>query len=83
MELQLLETFVGPRFYCGGGTDWNSEGRWYWANSLIPIEDFVWAKDQPNDGIMANYFAFGPGLGYYGGAFGDSDNYYPICQKFT
>ena len=29
MELQLLETFLGQRFYCGGGTDWNSEGRPY------------------------------------------------------
>ena len=84
MELQLLETFLGPRFYCGGGTDWNSEGRWYWANSLIPIEDFVWTKGEPNEGIKANYFAFWPTSGYYGADEGrGEDKYYPICQKFT
>ena len=44
MELQLLESFLGPRRFWGGGTDWNSEGHWYWAHSQIPIEDFVWGK---------------------------------------
>ena len=81
MELQLLETLLGPRFYWGGGTDWNSEGRWYWANSLIPIEDFVWAEGEPNDGIRANYLTFWPARGYY---MADELTHilYPLCQKF-
>ena len=82
MELLLLESLLGPRFYWGGGTDWNSEGRWYWANSLIPIEDFVWAKGEPNRGTEENYFTFWPELEYYGGDINhDSPGTYPICQR--
>ena len=83
MELQLLETLLGARLYWGGGTDWNREGQWYWAHSLIPVEDFVWAiKGQPNEGIRANNFAFWPTDGYYGAdESNNSRDHYIICQK--
>ena len=85
-ELQLLESLVGRRWYLGGGTDWKSEGRWYWANSLIPLEEFVWAESQPNDGISADFFVFWPNGRYYGADEGHhpdrQDIFYPICQKF-
>ena len=82
MELQLLESFVGPRQYWGGGTDWNREGHWYWAHSLIPIESFVWYKTEPNQRITENYMGFHPSQGYYCRDVGnDNDEYFPICQK--
>ena len=83
MELQLLETLLGERWYWGGGTDWNREGQWYWAHSLIPIETFVWGKEEPNRGINENYMVFFPKHGYY---CADIENEYgspyPICQKY-
>ena len=83
MELQLLESFLGPRTYLGGGTDWNREGQWYWANSLIPIESFVWDKGEPNHGTEENYLGFYAELGYYCADLGNTrTDYYPICQKY-
>ena len=83
MELQLLDSFLGPRFYLGGGTDWNREGQWYWAHSLIPIESFVWAKGQPNHRISENYLGFHPLTGYDCHDLGNTKtDLYPICQKY-
>ena len=53
MELQLLESFLGPRIYCGGGTDWNREGQWYWAHSLSPVGNFVWHDYEPDGDFLS------------------------------
>ena len=90
MQLEFLETVTGRgRAYWAGGTDWNREGQWYWAHSLMPIESFVWYSppfdgpaQQPNGDTNDNYMTFYPGLGYY---CDDVPNFwdqgYPICQK--
>ena len=82
MQLQLLQTVTGGRAYWAGGTDWNREGQWYWAHSLIPIESFVWYKGESQEGTNNNYMVFYPGLGYYcADVINDWDQGYPICQK--
>ena len=81
MEFQLLETLVGPRSYWGGGTDWNREGQWYWGNSLLPVEDFVWANSEPNSGSKYNYLYFFSGFYYHAADAGVNNKFYPICQK--
>ena len=80
MELKLLETFVGKRNYWGGGTDMNREGQWYWSHSLIPIEEFVWARGQPDGGAMSNYFVFSD-EDYMGDDYPSSSFAYALCQK--
>ena len=84
MELALLQTLTGPRFYWGGGTDMNREGQWYWSHSLRPINDQVWHPSQPNEGILANYFGFLFLFEYYGAdVVSDYDGAFPICQKMN
>ena len=80
MELQLLETLTGARFYWGGGTDLNREGQWYWSHSLIPIEDFVWARGQPDGGLLSNYFVFSD-QDYMGDDYPSSSFAYALCQS--
>ena len=82
MELALLETFVGKRFYWGGGTDLNREGQWYWSHSLIAIEEFVWARGQPDGGPLSNYFVFND-EDYMGEDYPSSSFAYALCQKFN
>ena len=82
MELEFLETHDGARNYWSGGTDWNREGQWYWANSLLPVEDFVWHTGQPDGGLNGgNYLDFYSGFNYFGSDYPGTGNFYPICQK--
>ena len=82
MELQLLETFTGKRNYWAGGTDMNREGQWYWSHSLIPIEEFVWARGQPDGGALSNYFVFND-EDYMGEDYPSSSFAYALCQKMS
>ena len=82
MELALLETLTGARFYWGGGTDMNREGQWYWSHSLIPIEEFVWARGQPDGGALSNYFVFND-EDYMGEDYPSSSFAYALCQKMS
>ena len=82
MELEFLETTDGARSYWSGGADWNREGQWYWANSLLPVEDFVWHTGQPDGGLNdGNYLDFYSGFNYFGSDHPGTGNFYPICQK--
>ena len=81
MELALLQTLTGPRFYWGGGTDMNREDQWYWSHSLIPMEEFVWARNQPDGGAMSNYFVFSDKDDHMGEDYPSSSFAYALCQK--
>ena len=50
----ILTDHEGDNHYLIGGTDQGREGSWYWANSLEPVEDFVWHNSEPNNGIEYN-----------------------------
>ena len=49
-----------------GATDIGREGKYYWAGSLDPVEDFVWSPGQPNAGADANCLILYAGWGYLG-----------------
>ena len=81
-QLQLLEIHTGHKNYWGGATDFGREGQWYWMNSLLPVEDFVWGTRQPYEGYDGNYLDFHSGFDYLGSvAVSHSSNKVPIFQK--
>ena len=81
MELQLLEVQTGPRDYWGGATDLGREGQWYWMNSLLPVEDFVWANGEPNGNTEENFIDFTSYLAYMLNDTVFNRSNFPICQK--
>ena len=81
MELQLLEVQTGPRDYWGGATDFGREGQWYWMNSLLPVEDFVWGNTEPNGNFNENYHEFYHTRDYLSQDINQNDANFPICQK--
>ena len=85
MQLKILDGITGPRYYWGGGTDWNREGQWYWAHSLLPVGSFIWHDVEPDGGLNQNHMDFSPERGYKCADVDiDSDLnqlLYPICQK--
>ena len=85
MQLQILDGLTGTRYYWGGATDWNREGQWYWAHSLLPVGSFIWHDVEPDGGLNQNHMDFSPERGYKCADVDiDSDLnqlLYPICQK--
>ena len=81
MELQLLEVQTGPRDYWGGGTDFGREGQWYWMNSLLPVDDFVWANGEPNGNTEENFIEFRYDHNYMLNDIEHNHADFPICQK--
>ena len=80
-QLQLLEIQTGSKSYWGGATDFGREGQWYWMNSLLPVEDFVWGWGQPNEGYDGNYLDFFSDT--LGSVSLSQSVRVPICQKKT
>ena len=65
--------------YWLGGTDKGRYGKWYWANSLETVQDFVWFTGEPNGGTTHNCMLYS----YIWDSAADApcDNtYYPLCQ---
>ena len=66
-----------------GGTDIGREGGWYWANSLLPVEDFMWHSGTPNCGTDCNCMIIANSYNYEGNDYNCQNKLYPICQKFN
>jgi len=67
-----------------GLTDANSEGRWYWIDSLKEAEFIPWGVWQPDGGKEANFGSMFAGFDYRWtdetSAFEYRGGAYPICQ---
>merc|ERR1711971_601806 len=53
-ELMFLQDNGVDNDWWIGATDQGREGRWYWANSLATVGDFIWFPGTPDDGTDCN-----------------------------
>ena len=81
MERFVIEGEDRRKSWWLGGTDQGRDGRWFWMNSLMAVEDFVWWQTQPNGGLEENcmYTTVDAGLSFWDTAC--TDTHYPICQN--
>merc|ERR1712228_564674 len=42
MELEILEQYVGKKFWWTGGNDIGFEGNWTWIQSNSEVGEFIW-----------------------------------------
>merc|ERR1712126_436427 len=49
MNIELLEAHEAPRHWWTGATDVGINGRWIWAPSSTPVEDFIWHTGYPKN----------------------------------
>ena len=54
MEIELLEAHEGKHFWWTGATDVGINGKWFWAPSLSPVEEFIWAPGYPKSELKNN-----------------------------
>ena len=87
MEMKAYESELltgREREWWIGLTDDNSEGRWFWINSLQVAEFLPWGVWQPDGDEMANFGAMFAGFGYRWtdetSAFEYRGGAHPICQ---
>ena len=79
MELQLLADNGKKHDWWTSGTDVGKQGRWFWAQSLQLVEQFVWGDDEPNTptnncmflSAARNFMVFDRNC---------ASEMYPICQ---
>merc|ERR1712172_383907 len=82
--LQMLLDFDSD-FAAGSwiaGTNVGSSGRWFWATTLSPVEDFVWADGEPsrsNNGTVS-CLMLATDFDLMGLSIECDRNEYPICQ---
>merc|ERR1719186_196062 len=81
MERFVIEGSGARKSWWLGGTDRGREGRWFWMNSLLAVEDFVWWQTQPSGGLKENcmYTTVDAGISFW-----DTDcteMHYPVCQR--
>merc|ERR1711990_936517 len=80
MEIGVLADHEGGRHWWTAGTDVGINGKWFWATSLTPVEDYVWppgfpdSRDTANCMILYSTVATGYNIGC------DYADAYPICQ---
>ena len=82
MALFLEESSGGKRHWWIGLSDAGSEGKWYWSNSLKPVNFTAWYDNQPDSGINANYAFMAFGYDYKWADAGKENTIYPLCQFF-
>merc|ERR1711962_1867340 len=54
MEIEVIEDYEGPHHWWTGATDVGINGKWFWAPSLSPVEDFIWTSEYPKNELTAN-----------------------------
>ena len=81
MMIGVLADHEGPRYWWTAGTDVGINGKWFWASSLTPVEDYVWPDNYPDSRDTANCMIldFSGMTGAYNSNC-DYTNAYPICQ---
>ena len=79
MVLKFLADNGEPHSWWTSGTDMGKEGRWYWAQSLALVEEFVWWGSEPNV-PTENCMLLVAGYGYMAGDYPCDTAWYPICQ---
>ena len=82
MALFLEEATAKNSHWWIGLTDAGREGKWYWSNSLKPVNFTAWGAGQPNQGIDANYAGLYADLDYKWDDYLETGLRYPICQFF-
>ena len=82
MALFLEEVTTEYSNWWIGLTDAGREGKWYWSNSLKPVNFTAWGAGQPNQGIDANYAGLYPAFDYKWDDMLETDLRYSICQFF-
>ena len=81
MELDMLADHELPRHWWTAGTDVGINGKWVWATSLTPVEDYVWAIGRPDQRDALNCLLLHADLGWAGFNYLCVSNVaYPICQ---
>merc|ERR1711973_270376 len=79
-NIELLEAHESPRYWWTGATDVGMNGRWMWAPSSTPVEDFIWAPGYPKNQLPSNcmmiHYSYDAGYNQ----FCDYTSAYPLCQ---
>ena len=80
MEIDLLEAHEAPRHWWTGATDVGINGKWFWAPSLSPVEDFVWVSPYPKDELSNNCMIINYSSNAGTNINCDYTDAYPLCQ---
>ena len=80
MEIELLEAHEGKHYWWTGATDVGINGRWFWAPSLSPVEEFMWAPGYPKNDLTSNCMMIHYGLDAGYNQVCDWTSAYPLCQ---
>ena len=80
MEIDLLEAHEAPRHWWTGATDVGINGKWFWAPSLSPVEDFVWVSPYPKDELSNNCMIINYSSNAGTNINCDYTAAYPLCQ---
>merc|ERR1711962_1482125 len=80
MEIELLEAHEGKHYWWTGATDVGINGKWFWAPSLSPVEDFVWGAGYPSTTHQNNCMMIHPTYDAGYNQYRDFTNACPICQ---
>ena len=80
MEIDVLADHEGARHWWTSATDAGINGKWFWAASLAPVEDYVWHTGYPKNEAANNCMMLHSSYraGYNIGC--DYPSAYPICQ---
>merc|ERR1711936_4741 len=82
MELNVLADYEGARFWWTSGTDVGVNGKWVWAPSYTPVEEYIWADNKPSYHADYNCMMLNWNYQYLGYDYPcDFTEAYPICQK--
>ena len=83
-ELNFLANSGISAYWWTSATDLGREGHWYWASSLAPVPEFVWASSpnpQPNGGPNQNCARLEKFSDFMTADIEcDFEDIYPICQ---
>ena len=79
MELEVFGDNGRNHGYWTSGTDVGISGRWFWAQSLTPVEEWVWGGSEPNQPTH-NCMRLATGGHFMGYDWTCTSTYYPICQ---
>ena len=80
MEIDLLEAHEAPRHWWTGATDVGINGKWFWAPSLSPVEQFVWVSPYPQDELSNNCLIINYSSNAGTNINCDYTAAYPLCQ---
>ena len=79
MELEVFADNGPNHNWWTSATDFGITGRWYWAQSLTPVEEEVWANGHPNEPTY-NCMILETGNHFMGYDYPCANAQYPICQ---